>query len=97
MTPAGGRIGGSVEVQTGNGLTRYALLLDQMAQGILHTDMQAVRKLFSEQALRRTIDEVLRGCQHGAVQREPDRAVGPQAVGVKAGDFAQCVVATTRE
>jgi hypothetical protein len=42
LTPTGSRIGGRIEVQTGNGLTRYALLLDQMAQGILHTDMQAV-------------------------------------------------------
>src|SRR5712692_155455 len=68
-------------------------LLKQVAQGVLHFGVQGVRQLAGEKALRRAIHEGFDGGQQGAVAGKTNGLVGPQAVVVEAGDFAQGVVA----
>ena len=84
---AAGGIERGVEVEAREGLTRDSVLLDELAKGIVYLDVQGLSKFCGEIALGGMIHKSFRGGQQGALTREPDGVVAPQAVRVKARDF----------
>jgi hypothetical protein len=76
-----------VEVEAREGLTRDPALLDELAKRIVYLDVQGLSKFCGEIALGGMIHQSFSGGQQGALAREPDGVVGPQAVRVKARDF----------
>ncbi len=70
-----------------------ALLLDQMAKGLLHFRVQGVGQFLGIVALGRLVHENFHGGQQGAVAGEPDTFLRPQSAIVEASDFGQGVEA----
>jgi hypothetical protein len=62
-------------------------LLDEVVERVLHFDMQALGQFFGEIALGGMFDPGFGGGQQRAMTREPDGFVGPQSIGVEAGDL----------
>jgi hypothetical protein len=74
---AAGGIKRGVEVEAREGLTRDPVLLDELAKGIVHLDVQGLSKFGGEIALGGMIHQSFSGGQQGALTREPDGVVGP--------------------
>lgn len=87
LAVAVGGIERGVEVEAREGLTRDPVLLDELAKGIVYLDVQGLSKFCGEIALRGVIHQTFSSGQQSALTREPNGAVGPQAVRVKARNF----------
>ena len=74
---AAGGIKRGVEVEAREGLTRDPVLLDELAKGIVHLDVQGLSKFCGEIALGGVIHQSFSSGQQSALTREPDGVVGP--------------------
>ena len=73
--------------------SRQALLLNQMAERLLHFGVQGIGQFMGVIAVGRLVDEGFQGSQQRAVAGEPDTFMRPQSAIVETSDFGQGVEA----
>ena len=94
LSPTPTRFRRGVKVKAGDKLARNLSPLDQVAQRVVHLDLQRLCQFLGEVALRGTIQEGFGGSQQRAVAGKADRMVEPQAVVIEGDDLAEGVIAT---
>jgi hypothetical protein len=93
LTSQGG-IGSGVEESAAEQRSTQAVPLDQMAQGLLGLDVEDIDQFRGVVAVEGGSDQGFHGVQQGAITREPDAMLEPQAEGIKARYFPQRVEAS---
>lgn len=93
LATAIGRIDSGIEKLSADFRSAQALLLNQMAQRLLHFGVENVGELRSVVAVGRGLDESFHRGEQSAVAGEPDRFVRPQPAIIKAGHLGQGIEA----